>query len=349
MWVVRIGGLAVLWGCRPPPDVVAVDLIAIGEVPPHPNTGGGDVGVSALLGGRSVWAFGDTLFPEPAADGLTWRSATWASTADLEGADGLDGFVHAMGDDGAPIQLLPLTPEELEFALGHPGHRLVPWPGSAIGDGQRAVVLYSDMETGDGGPWDFAAVGASVATWADPDQPASRVVPPLFGPDEPHPVAGAALHEGWLYAFAYGWPHGPGCGVARVRWGEETDRAAWRFWDGTGWGEDPQALVSVFNGAPTVGVQYLPFADRFVAVYMPPASERIVLRTARAPEGPWSRPVTVGRGEPAEHGFDYALVSHPELAFDDARTLILSYSRPSGFLAYETRLLALTLDLVAPR
>jgi hypothetical protein len=331
-------------GCASEPAVEVVSFEEVGLVPPHPGTGGGDVGVSALLQGRSAWAFGDTFFVEPAHDGLTWRSATWLSTGDLDGTDGLDGFAFGMGDDDKPAQLLPHTAEELAFALANPGHRRTPWPGATAGDGERAVVLYSDMLTGDEGQWDFEAIGGSVAIWTDPHTPAERVLPPLFGADEPSWGAGALLHDGWLYALAYGPDGGDATVLARVQWGRETERAAWRFWGGAGWSASASALEPVFDGAPFVGLQHVPALELFVAVYMPPLSERIVLRTAPALQGPWSAAQPVGDGVPAEgDAWDYALVAHPELAPDDERVLVLSYNRPTGFLQLETRLVTLTL------
>jgi hypothetical protein len=176
--------------------------------------------------------------------------------------------------------------------------------------------------------------------WDDPEAPARRVLPALFGPDEPNWGAGALLHDGWLYAWAYEpRDRGEGCGVARVGWGQEASREAWRFWDGQAWTRAWADVSEEMTCAPFVGVVSAPFFGGFVAFYMPPVSEEIVMRTAPAPQGPWSRPIHVGWGAPAaDDAWDYALVAHPELARDDGRVQVLSYTRPSGFLAAETRL-----------
>ncbi|MBI5502196.1 MAG: DUF4185 domain-containing protein [Deltaproteobacteria bacterium] len=326
---------------------------AVGTVPNIPPSTGRDVGFSAMLDGRSVWVFGDTLFVEPAADGLRWRSSSWSWTTDADSSDGVGPFEHAMGSDDRPLQLLPHTAEELAWNLAHEGEgctagdlcgsRLTPWPQAVVSapDGGSALVFYADMETGMGtgdgeGGWDFRAIGGSVAVWADPGAPASRVLPPLFGREEPSWGAAAVRVDDLVYAYACE----PGCRVARVPFERAGERGEWTFWDGAGWSADWRRAVAVFDGAPLFSVHWSGYFGAFVAFYMPPAEEEIVLRTAPAPQGPWSGPRRVGRGEPGQGGaWDYALIAHPELAREGGRIEILSYTRPTGFLASETPLL----------
>ncbi len=345
--------VALLPACRPG---LVESVERIGEVPDPPPSTGRDVGFSALLDDRSVWAFGDTLFMEETDDGLHWRSSTWSWTDDLDSGDGVGPFEHGMGADDLPAQLLPHTPEELAWNQDHEGEdcaagdlcgsRLTPWPQAVVSapDGQSALVFTIDMETGMGtgpgeGGFDFLSVSGSIATWSAFDGPAERVLPPLFGDEEPDWGAAAARDGDDLYA----WACDPDCLLARVPFASATDRQAWTFWDGAGWSDDWRRAVPVFSGAPLFSVHWSAFLEAWVAFYMPPVREEIVLRTADAPEGPWSPPVHVGEGEPAaDDAWDYSLIAHPELAREGGRVEILSYTRPTGFLASETPLLEVT-------
>ena len=64
----------------------------------------------------------------------------------------------------------------------------------------------------------------------------------------------------------------------------------------------------------------------------------------RSREGPWSEPVSIGKGLPAEKNRNYALIAHPEFQREDGRVEILSYTRRSGFLSQETRLIEAHFD-----
>jgi hypothetical protein len=72
---------------------------------------------------------------------------------------------------------------------------------------------------------------------------------------------------------------------------------------------------------------------------MQPAGNDMRVRTAPAPEGPWSDFATFGTGKEADDGaWDYALIAHPELSREGGKVDVLSYTRPTGFLRQETRL-----------
>lgn len=323
----------------------------LGTAPNPAGVTARDVGMSALLGGRSIWVFGDTLFPEPAADGFQWRSSTWSWTT--SGSE--LRFTHALGEDGKPRQLLPHQPEELAYNLAHRAEprRLTPWPQAVVARGAQAVLYYVNMRTGPGGAFDFASLSGSVATWADPDGPAVRVEPPLFAEEEPDWGAAALLVGADLYVYGCDEGRGKSCKLARVPFDAATERAAYRFFDGEGWSADWRCARPVFDGAPLLSVHYSRWLQRYVALYMAPGRSEMRLRTASAPEGPWSPAATFGVGLPAGVDFDYALVAHPELSREGGAVEILSYTRPLGPLQQETRILSLRwrsqMELAGPR
>src|SRR5262245_8495353 len=81
---------------------VPADVPELGALSMPPSVVGRDGGPAAMVAGRMVWAFGDTLMTVTDADGFTYRSATagWATGRGLD----LD---ESLGPEGAPFQLLP--------------------------------------------------------------------------------------------------------------------------------------------------------------------------------------------------------------------------------------------------
>ncbi len=328
---------AALAACSAPTSPVA-SVRDIGTVPNPPTVSARDVGFSAKLKGKSVWIFGDTLFSEPAADGFQWRSSSWSWT----NADSLGPFEHALGADGKPLQLLPHTEQEDTFNREHRDEprRHTPWPQALVSDGDRAVIFYVNMATGPDGPWDFSSRSGSVATWTDPGAPAQRVEPPLFSDDEPDWGAAAVLVGDHVYTYACE-GRSKGCKVARVPFAEATSRAAYRFFDGDRWSTHWEDATEVFDGAPLFSVHESAHLGAFVALYMAPGDDEMRVRTAPAPEGPWSDAAPFGEGKEPSESFDYAFIAHPELAREGGAVEIASYTRPIGWLQQETRLVEL--------
>lgn len=331
----------------------------LGTVPRPPGHAGRDVGFSGLLRGRSVWVFGDTFLPGKGDDGLGWRSSSWSWTTDLSSDDGIGAFVHALGSDGMALQLLPHTIAEHSYNIAHEGHddcvansqcgsRRTPWPQALVTDpsGHSGVLYYLNMQTGPGGAWDFRSVSGSLATWDDPDVPATRIEPPLFSDEEPDWGAAAVLvnEDIYVYACEFDGTRKP-CLVARVPFAEATDRASYRFWAGSGiWSIDWREAVSIFDGGSLFSVHFNDYLQKYVAFYAPGLDVPFKMRTSGSPQGPWSGPVSIGKGVPAEENWNYALIAHPEFQREDGRIEVLSYTRPSGFLAQETRLVEVHFD-----
>lgn len=338
---------------------VSVKILEIGTVPRPPGHAGRDVGFSGLLHGRSVWVFGDTFLPGKAGDGLGWRSSSWSWTANLSSDTGVGEFTHALDGDGMAMQLLPHTDQEHAYNISHEGHencaaklqcgsRRTPWPQALVTDpsGQRGVVYYLNMQTGSGGMWDFHSLSGSVAIWDDPDMPAKRVEPALFSKDEPDWGA-AAVKVGediFVYACEFDGNRKP-CLVARVPFAEATIRASYRFWAGNGkWSLNWRDAAPIFDGGSLFSVHFNDYLGKYVAFYAPGLDESFKLRTSDAPQGPWSEPMSIGQGIAPEESWNYALIAHPEFGRESGRVEVLSYTRPTGFLTQETRLIELRFD-----
>lgn len=338
---------------------VTLRIPELSVVPRPPGHSGRDVGFSGVLQGRSVWVFGDTFLPGKGDDGLGWRSSSWSWTTDLSSDDGIGEFNHALGDDGMALQLLPHTAAEYAYNIAHEGHngcaaksqcgsRRTPWPQALVTDssGHKGILYYLNMQTGPGGAWDFRSVSSSLATWDDPDKPATRIEPPLFSDEEPDWGA-AAVRVGediFVYACEFDGTRKP-CLLARVLFAEATKRASYRFWAGDGnWSVDWRDAVSIFDGGSLFSVHLNGYLGKYVAFYASGLDEPFKMRTSDSPQGPWSGPVSIGEGVPAEENWNYALIAHPEFQREDGRVEVLSYTNPSGFLTQETRLVEVHIE-----
>jgi hypothetical protein len=243
---------------------------------------------------------------------------------------------------GAPVDLLPWTPEE----TGGTYHLQV---GAVLWDRDRALVFYTKSQKDAQARFGERRVGTSLALWPRADAPAARPLfrpgsdepTLLFGADEP-PWGSAALAIGdWLYV--YGCEQAARnldvpCRLARVPLDRVLDRAEWRFYTGSSWTADWRAAKPVVNTNAQMSVTWNDYLRKYVAVYTRLLSSLLGIRTADRPEGPWSEEIIVEGFPPLAawpwlgHGF-----VHPELARDGGRVQTVTYSRAIGIAGNEIR------------
>jgi len=102
---------------------------------------------------------------------------------------------------------------------------------------------------------------------------------------------------------------------------------------------DPDDAATVFEGNSQLTVHHNPHLDAYLAVYVDGMSDDLVLRTAPAPEGPWSAPEYAFTAEPdLGEGFVYCGLGHEELAGEGGRLEYVSYYRGTGDWTGEIRL-----------
>jgi hypothetical protein len=365
-----VSGLALglLAGCGeegPPPEVAMRAVRDLGPVETAASIRGRDGGYSLLRDGQAMFFFGDTILTSPGVDGTSWRNNTCASTADLDAQDGLGGFAERGDALGAPVECFPQTAGEQAFNQAHAGDpcleepcgaRYAVWPGSVVEDPERSRALaFYHLIVAEPGDFNFSRVGSSLAVWRDDQEAPER---PELAPGAERPTlmfplsdpafgSAALVEDGWLYAFACetDWVAKP-CRQGRVRLADALDRARWEFWAGDGWSADVGEAVSVMEGNDMLVVAWNRHLARFLAVYNQPMDHRVMLRTALHPEGPWSAPLEAFTClEPTEGSeWIYDALPHPELAREDGRVQYLTYSRTTGFLQSELRLVELELE-----
>ena len=334
-----------------PPVVSATHLGIVGE---HAGVRARDGAISARMGGRSVWTFGDTPLTVPGADGDSWSNNTLSWTSDLDASDGLALDGNHLDASGAPTEFLPPLPWEREYNRRHDrddceeepcGAEFAFWPCHIVPDPARgrALVFFSEIWRVVGqGTW--RGVGSGIALW-DGEGPLTRPVQNP-NPDTPTPTlmwgedtiayTNAALVVGDdLYAYGckqLGFNHR--CRVARVPLADALDKRAWRYYTGSGWSPNPNAAVPVFNGgAAGSTVFYVPAFDAYMLAYSQTFTEDMLYSVSRTPWGPWSEPRLLFEGLPAwNNGFNYSGHGHPEFAEDDGRVQYFTYAHATGLL-----------------
>ncbi len=259
-----------------------------------------------------------------------------------------------------PEEWIPWTDDERTFNSLHftsdvmekERKRFAIWPGPLVAsaDDQSALVFFTNLTAGPDGPWDFRGIGRSIAVWRNFDQPPERQAI-LF--DEKDIQLGDAACRVNDMVYAYGcqsqtlsWP----MLLGRVAFDRANDRQAWEFYAGGGrWSTNADEAVSVFDGAPIASVHYNAALRCFLAVYTQPLANRLVLRTAPAPEGPWSEAVEIAPCLPTTFSIGcYAGVAHPEFSRENGLVEFVTYYRETGFFEGEIRVVEVRLAPTQP-
>lgn len=99
----------------------------------------------------------------------------------------------------------------------------------------------------------------------------------------------------------------------------------------SGWGDDPQKTVSIFDGnANELSVSYNPYLGKYVAIYSYAervhADYEIHMRTSNSPAGPWNKPLTIYRPQGSRRKDScYAAKEHPEYSKHLGKTIYVTY------------------------
>jgi hypothetical protein len=345
----------------PTPALSIASAQDLGVIPTNPDILGRDGGGSVLFQGHSVWIYGDTFIAKPNAEDQTLLSDSWSFTTDLTVQNGITGFQEQLDSAGAPTMLLPLSPAEQAFNQAHNvnncqaqpcGARWALWPGTTVvnpADG-TALIFYT-LVSAQPGNFNFQGVGNSIATWQSlqqqPQRPTvdSPIVPGhpdlIFTQNEPGFGSAAFVSNGTLYVYGCG--YSSGCQLGKVDPSSAQDRSAWSFYAGNGsWSSQIGDAISVFNDANILSISWNAYLQRYLAVYSPPFSQNVVMRTSTNPEGPWSSEIVAFVAmQSAGAGNVYDALAHAEYDANGGQTIYVSYSRatPAPFSS-EMRLVA---------
>jgi hypothetical protein len=349
----------------PPGEVSIVQATDLGPIPTNPLILGRDGGYSALFQGTSVWVYGDTFLSKPNALDRTLISDSMSYTTDLNAQDGITGFQEQVDSAGVPAMILPETPAEQTFNQAHNGNncqtqpcgaRWALWPSSiVVNPSDGSALIYYMVVYALPGSYNFQGYGSSVAVWQDfQAQPQRPVLSPpivadhpdlIFNANEPGFGSASFISDGTLYA--YGCDYNSGCQLGKVDPASAQNRSAWSFYaGGSNWSKEIGDAVTVFNDASILSVSWNNYLQRYVAVYSPPFSQNVVMRTSMSPEGPWSREIVafVAMMPAPGNGNVYDAIAHAEYDANGGQTIYVSYSRAtSAPFSSEVRLVAVEL------
>ncbi len=356
--------------CHPAAGLVVQSATDLGPQAQGASIKGRDGGYSVLFDGVSVWDYGDSILSVAGVDGSSWRNNTMSWTSDLTVADGISGYQQSVDANGAPYEFIPQTAEEQAYNTAHAdvdtngdgvsdctdpcGAREAIWPSAMVVDpaSGTALIFYAKIH-GEPGAWNFYGLGRGIATWDSlTAEPIRTDVSPAPDPADPTllwlgegvtPGDAALLVGANVYAYSCNADSADKtCRLARAPFANALDLSAWAWWDGSTWSPDITQATGIFVGAPQLSIHYAATLGVYLAVYMDSVSGEMVARTAPAPEGPWSDPVTLLTGVAPYSGFLYAGMAHPE--YEVGGTEFLSYYRSTGDWTGEIRLATVTLS-----
>jgi hypothetical protein len=292
-----------------------------------PDWIGGDGAYSVDLGaGRILWLFGDSFIAHTPA---RIRSEAWFvrnSVAIQSGSDPRTATMRFLIPvDGRGVARSFMLEDGVQWF----------WPGHGIRVGDVLLLFYERVQAPRADPSGFESAGWTARRVGRPDDdPLQWTLEPAQEPANNWGVqlGGALVAEGDVVnVFGIrGVPHQIFVGqfqLADLAAGD-LSRPAW--WQGQRYevGAEPVPIIS--DGAPEFSVQHDAARNRWVMVESHGYGDStIVLRTAPAPQGPWTGPQEVLRPpeSDAAAAFVYAAKAHPELAGAD---MLVTYV-PSSF------------------
>ena len=194
------------------------------------------------------------------------------------------------------------------------------WPGHGIRLGDRLLLFYGRVFQQSEGMWGFASGNSTVFSVDNPDDEPSAwhfQELPIGDASSTLQLGGAVLEEGaWLYVYGNEGDHHD---VYLARFDGQAARAgdlsSPDWWGESGFGAYGQRAALISPGAPEFSVNYTTQLGKFVFTETEGfGATTLAMRTASAPEGPWSSPRDVLR--PPEsfdpNAFVYAGKAHPE-------------------------------------
>jgi len=353
-----------------PPSVTVVSATNLGPLTGTPNNViARDVAATGMLGGKLLWAFGDTFINNLPVNATPadWRSSTQAHSTLA------DPFSLTELEDsrGVPFQLIPYTQAELNYNIekNNGSDRIALWPSAVLStDENNAEIVYMKIHVL--GSLNYQMIGTGIAHIAISQDQATRdfsldsVSGLTFSGDvRPFGSSGARLVSDSTHDTAYLYSCtndiADNCYVARVcahhcstnsTWKELlVDPANYQTWNGSTWVSDlSQAKPMAHLQASGVGwsVAWNPHLRNpdtgkhgtFIGLYNEIVAfgdgtlptNKVMLVTAANPWGPWSDPVLAFTLTPEAKHFDYAVQLHPELTSDHGTTIYVTYAHPTG-------------------
>jgi Domain of unknown function (DUF4185) len=287
--------------------------------------------------GQVLMAFGDTFGEGHVGGGQfgeDWRSNVLARSSDRDLSDGMTFDDMVVDEPGHAKELLASK------KIDNDEITVIPNSGVSVGD--RQFIHYFSQHHW--GPWNTNYGGLAYSddngqNWTKSDVRWENSAPRW---DRYFQIGSLVRHEGHVYLFGTGSGRFYDIRLARVREDDMLDLAAWRYWNGAGWGRKESDAVPVV-AAPSgeLSVLYNDYLGRWVMMYLDENRAAVVMREAPRLTGPWSgQRVVVRGGEGGEWPALYAPFIHPWSAASGEQDLYFAMSQwgPYNVFLLRTRL-----------
>lgn len=275
-------------------------------------------------------------FSPASIEGSNLRS----NTAALASIDDPTETSEPTDNNGAPFQAIPFTDDEKTYneTTGSSNERIALWPGGIMPEAEGALTFVHKLYVNPG-LLNYEHIGVEMADFNTEETTGIRSGS-LFESEDPIFLSPMVDNN---FVYLYGMINidgSKGIGVARAPKEKVRERNAYKSWNGSGWGEGFEQTATLFSNVPgAVSVSYNTHLKNYIAIHSFALSNRIVLRTSDSPEGVWSEPITIFKGEVPQEGFNYAGEQHPELALQNGKVIYVSYYHPkAGFFDGDLRL-----------
>lgn len=307
---------------------------------------GADGGMSVVVGDKTWWLFGDTLFLARSGKQIEQNSIAWSDNAAPLRPDGCPRLRY-YAPDGVAIPFLPKDGS------------LTVWPAGAWADSDHSFVFYTAYVYGSG-PFAYTIGEVGLARLDTGTMQVTILARKLWDgasgfPDQPigtQPVETGA--DGLLRIVLH--TRNSQKLLARVAPDRIADPSAYEYWDGDGWSAAPSAAVSLWTppqAAATTDVERFAAFENGASIAWNEALRKYVAilnvgpnaigaRTAERLEGPWSDPAPLLDCLAFAEAWVptcYSPYQNPSLASDGGRTLVVTLTR---FRIYDTAAFAIT-------
>lgn len=297
---------------------------------------GADVAYSVpLADNKTLWIFGDTFVGHIHNGKRTETKMIHSSIA-----------IQPFGEP--PQYYFPVDERHRPQSLiKSPGPRNYFWLSDGVRTGQGLYLFMQQVQWINDTAWGFKCVGTWLAIVKNPDAgPAhwnisTRKLPFTSLPNGQDVVLGCEILQSGGYIYVYGYSNRTNATaqknliLARAPENDPGDVDSWEFYSNDGWTKDFDKAASIFSGAGAEGsVSWQPFLQKYVFVYSEGIWGIILMRTADAPEGPWSAPTKIYQCPDmniSPQVFCYAAKGHPELSATNE--LLISYAANSERLS----------------
>jgi hypothetical protein len=292
--------------------------------------------------GRILWLFGDSFIGKVEA-GRRVDSRLVNNAAALQAGRALSRsslrFFHRSAEDGLPAALFQPAGGTGWF-----------WPYHGVKTDFGLYLFLLEVEAAEGpAAFGFRLVATWLAEVENPAAPpqnwslAARKIPWADG----RRLFGSSVLVRDDFVYVYGTVDEAVDGfvrkqvvLARAPAGRLADFGAWRFYAGGEWvAEAERASRICEDAAGEFSVSHQPGAGHYVMVYTEGGlSERIVLRTAPRPEGPWGGAVSIFSCPEAGWApeiFCYAAKGHPGLSAGEGELIVTYVANATDFSLLE--------------